>query len=438
MIFFKLLILMFLHYTFSWASSFQFQIGNTSIKKDFKKPQLLISTLPDQQKENIPQSNSHAVTPPNMMHKHDKSQNVSVGMINNASSQKMTCLIREDSAALAAARPDQVRAFKKISTNLMSSIQQHTIPDIQLEKSLNELTYHDFAQLLISQDLLEERDIENISIERIESTSNYAESVFKIFRYIPEQFSPSYVFKNTTKSSSPTRKLLFIIKVHRPQKISPETLHSEIGVKLHNSLRQQNTSSYPQLPTLSFTEKIVCVHLNDGARYMSVIHVAQGTPLGHYIKSVQESTKDLDLLMMSLGNSLGTFHAYHALRNNSLQFYDTIQKQQKEEIHDIFSFNTITHGDLHVENIFIDQRHNSSIFRLIDLESMFLGALDLKENRRDTYKLLTSIEAILGVPKLNKIINLFYGSYNQAVLNTTIQHKKEYIHRIKAQKRFHQ
>ncbi|MBA4249730.1 MAG: hypothetical protein C0432_03055 [Candidatus Puniceispirillum sp.] len=410
MIILQLFMITLISYSITYSASFGLKINNTPQKsKSIKKtePKNGLSLFIETGDENIPPSLNKS-----NLHMQPQSESSPISF-------------HKDSAAQGTARYEQANAFKNISSNLAESINQHAVVDLERKKSLRDLNALDFAHFLKELSLIEEREMENIEIEKIESPSHYAESTFKVFLTYHHYQSSATQEPDTNIQTQPIRRLIFIIKFHRPRVANKETLHSEIGVKLHNYLRQQNTLNYPELPRLSLTEMITRVQLTDGARYMSIIHAAHGIPLNAYIKQIKESHNDLKNLMIHLGRSLATFHTYHSLRANKEELYREIREQLHAPTTQILRFNTITHGDLHTDNIFIKNRSiHPPLFYFIDLESMFPSAIDPNENSNDTMKIIIAIELNIGTDLSHGLYDSFSNAYNNAVFETIQKYKK--------------
>lgn len=350
--------------------------------------------------------------------------------ITPTTSQKKICFFQQDPAAQASERYEQNDAFKKLPEDLAQTLLQRDIPDLKINTLLRDIAPLEIFEILKNLGLIQDKDTPHISIEKISDKSQYTETAFKVFISYPWHTSSQEQHSHSNISLGDSKKLLYILKFHHPRKASKETLHSEIGVTLHHSLRQQNTVDYPHLPRLSFTEKIAKITFKDGPRYVSVIHAAHGISLKNHLRSIQNNEEDLKKVATHLGTALGTFHTYHALRFDAKKLLDTVHLQVGQKNDYILDFPTITHGDLHADNIFIDLTYVTPLFRFIDLESMFLGAVNLNDNRNDISKIFISFDIILGQQKSDVLFQTFKEAYNSAVLNTIQKYQERHFQKI--------
>lgn len=341
---------------------------------------------------------------------------------------------KSDEAATGDVRVDQDQAFRKMPLRLSQAIDQNPIPSINVPKVFSQINEDDLKLILRNLNLIEYQDFQNIKIEEISANSHYVDKLYKVYIDVPNYIQNKFYCDISLEGNhSNTQKLLFIIKVYKTREVNIEILKSEIGIKIHEDLRQQDTIRYSKMPRLSFTEQIARVQFGDKARYLSIIHAAKGISLKEYVRNISDSRSDLENLMVKLGDALGTFHAYHALRTNAASFYSVIRnqildiKQGQRNPLDTFSFHTITHGDLHVENIFINSVGMNPIFYFIDLESMFLFAIDLKENTGDILKIYNSIFELLEKEKAKGLFYFFDRAYNEAVLATLDQPRQNFL-----------
>lgn len=285
----------------------------------------------------------------------------------------------------------------KVTQLEMQTVISPTFPailkDAESLKSLKDLNTDDVKSMLLELGLLPH----NTSYREF-----YIEFSPKDKGFYTSAIYTIYATLHSTTLNAAKQNLVYVVKFHNPSKTPIHALWNQVGVKTHSTLRTQDFR-ITSLPKLAFEEKSAKVKLEDDNYHFSVIHAAKGQLAleifkefgkAEQAKRVAQTPKILEILTQ-IGEALGSFHSYHALKNPDLR-NDCIRYIL--QIGNINSFLTITHSDLHPGNVFITSKNNAkSGVTFIDLESMFMSAISPNGNMIDVVHFFDKTVQILQI-----------------------------------------
>ena len=336
-------------------------------------------------------------------------------VFNSAAHDKM--LLRQDPAARGKALDYMDATYHTGDLSLLAKEAQSVkFPEVHsLNKSLLNLTEEDVKNFLVQLNKLPLSKDRYSVVKVLKPSGHFTVSLFKIY-------------VNTTEDPSTTsRRLLYVVKFHSNTRTPIEAIWNQQGVKIHSTLRTQNTFKYPFLPRLAFDETTARVSLNDNPYYFTIFHAAQGELAEDSFKAYGEANEAQKIslkpkitnMIKAIARSMGTFHAYHALENPYLK-WDLINefKMSLADNQHFFVFQTIIHNDLHPGNIVINLSKNPQI-TLIDLESMFNSAVMPSSNENDLKKFTFKSAQLLRTREFNSV---FLQAYSEAIKATVIEH----------------
>ncbi len=179
---------------------------------------------------------------------------------------------------------------------------------------------------------------------------------------------------------------LRVVKIHHPFKTNIYTFWNLYGVAICGDLKEQRYDLYSHLPKLCYDISMGSFEHSGVLYHFSVMEAAQGRSASDILRREDKEAKTKAIAV--IGKSIGYFHAYHALYNDSLREKFQSFMEGKED-----SFPTINHMDLNLDNIFVDDLGNVT---LVDLEAMFSSVVSPRSNLVDWYKLRKHVPALFG------------------------------------------